>query len=167
MIDILSHDTNVWMVFSFAIFFLILVKAGKAAMINVVDKRIEDIKSELQSAENLHVEAQELLAQYQRKHTNAVKEADEIIANAETYAAKIRKQAKKELRENLDRREITLANRLERMKSAAINDIQRYAADLSIEATREIIIREFDQKADKALVDTSIKAVKAASDKVH
>ena len=76
MIELLSHDTNIWMVFSFIIFFLILVKAGKSAMVNVVDKRIETIKNDLQSAENLHVEAQELLAQYQRKHTNAVKEAD-------------------------------------------------------------------------------------------
>ncbi len=126
MIELLSYDTDVWMIFSFAIFLFILIKAGRSAMVNVVDKRINDIKSELQSAENLHVEAQELLAQYQRKHTNAVKEADEIIANAEVYAAKIRKQAKKELRENLDRRESHLADRLERMKMAAIADIQKY-----------------------------------------
>jgi len=164
MIELLSHDTNIWMVFSFIIFFLILVKAGKSAMVNVVDKRIETIKNDLQSAENLHVEAQELLAQYQRKHTNAVKEADEIIANAETYAAKIRKQAKKELRENLDRREAQLADRVERMKMAAISDIQKYAADIAIEATREIIIKEFDKKADKALTDDAIKSV---SGQVH
>ena len=133
-------------------------------MSSVVDAKIGSIKADLASAENLHVEAQELLAQYQRKHTNAVKEADEIIANAEVYAAKIRKQAKKELRENLDRREAQLSDRLDRMKDAAIVEIQRYAADISIEATREIIVKEFDKKADKALTDGSIKSI---SDQVH
>ena len=47
---------------------------------------------------------------------------------------------------------------------AAISDIQKYAADIAIEATREIIIKEFDKKADKALTDDAIKSV---SGQVH
>jgi len=64
----------------------------------------------------------------------------------------------------LDRREAQLADRVERMKMAAISDIQKYAADIAIEATREIIIKEFDKKADKALTDDAIKSV---SGQVH
>ena len=161
MLDVLSHDTNVWVLFSFIIFFMIVVKAAKGFFENVLDARIEEIKQELQTAENLHVEAQELLAQYQRKHTNAVKESEEIIANAEKYADKIRKQAKKDQREAMDRREAQLAERLERMKENAIVEIQRYAADIAVEATREIIVTEFDKKADKAFTDTTVKELKS------
>ncbi len=102
MLEALSHDTNLWLVFSFAIFLFILVKAGKGALVTAVDGRIDKIKRELEEAENLHTEAQELLAQYQRKHANAVAEADEILKNAEVYATKIRKQAKKKSKKQLN-----------------------------------------------------------------
>jgi len=161
MIETLAHDTNLWVVFSFVIFMFILLKAGKAALVQAIDAKIEKIKRDLEEAENLHTEAQELLAQYQRKHANAVKESEEIIANAETYATKIRKQAKKELKENITRREDQLAERIERMKQNAIADVQRHAAEIAIEATREIIIKEFDKKLDKALIDETIKNVSA------
>lgn len=161
IIAILAYDTNVWVLFSFIIFAYIVVKAARSYFSNVLDARIEQIRNELQTAENLHVEAQELLAQYQRKHTNAVKEAEEIIANAELYAAKIRKQAKEEQREAMDRREAQLAERLERMKENAIVEIQRYAAEIAVEATREIIVREFDKKADKAFTDQALKEIKS------
>lgn len=160
MLETLAHDTNIWIIFSFVIFAFIVTKAAKAALANVVDARIEKIKRELEEAENLHTEAQELLAQYQRKHANAVKEAEEIIENAELYATKIRKQAKKELKENIERRESQLAERIERMKDNAIVEIQRYAADVAIDATREIIMKDFDKKMDKALISESVKNLK-------
>ena len=157
MLETLAHDANPWVLFSFIIFMVILMKAGKAAVVDMVDGRIEKIKRELEEAENLHTEAQELLAQYQRKHANAVKESEEIIENAEMYATKIRKQAKKELKENLARRETQLEERIERMKENAIAEIQRYAADIAIDATREIITENFDKKLDKAFISDSIK----------
>lgn len=156
MIETLATDTNIWMVFSFIIFMFILIKAAKSVLANVVDGRIEKIKRELKEAENLHTEAQELLAQYKRKHANALKESEEIIENAEQYATKIRKQAKKEIRENLDRREEQLADRIALMKENAIVEIQRYAADMAIDATRDIIAKNMSKKIDKALIDGGV-----------
>lgn len=160
MIDALAHDTNIWMIFSFIIFAFILLKAGKSAVLSMVDERIAKIKAELEEAENLHTEAQELLAQYQRKHANAVKESEEIIENAEIYATKIRKQAKKELKENITRREEQLTDRIERMKENAILEIQQHAANIAIDAAREVIIANFDKKVDKLLIDETIQDVK-------
>ena len=159
MIETLAHDTNVWVLFSFIIFAIILIKAANGAISNIVDSRILKIKKELEEAENLHTEAQELLAQYQRKHANAVKEAEEILANAEVYATKIRKQAKKEIKENLERREDQLIDRIDRMKQNAITEVQEHAAHIAIEATREIIVNDFDKKLDKAIVDETIKTI--------
>ena len=161
LIYALSHDTNLWVMASFIIFAVIVAKGAKGFFENTLDARIEEIKNELTTAENLHVEAQELLAQYQRKHTNAVAEADEIIANAEVYAAKIRKQAKKDQREAMDRRETQLAERLVRMKDNAIVEIQRHAAELAVDATRAIIVQDFDKKADKSFTDLALKDVKS------
>lgn len=159
MFEAFSYNEKLWMIVSFLIFAFFAFKGIRHFLENTVDERIAKIKDELNEAENLHVEAQELLAQYQRKHANAMKEAEDIVENAEMYAAKIRKQAKKELRENLDRREAQLQERISRMKENAMVEIQRYAAEISIDATREIILKEFDKKADKALVDESISSL--------
>lgn len=159
MLDYLAHSTDAWVAISFLIFLGILIKAGNGALKSVVDVKIAKIREELETADRLHTEAQELLAQYQRKHANAVQEADEIVSNAEQYANKIRKEAKKHLKESYERREKQLAERLDRMKENAIVEIQRYAAEVAVDATREIIVNKFDKKADKALVDDSVQSV--------
>ncbi len=157
MMDILTHDTNLWVGFSFLIFAYIVWSKGKDAFTSLLDSRINTIKQEIETAENLRTEAQELLAQYQRKHRNAVQEAAEIVANAEKHAEVIRKDAEAELKVQMKRREKQLEERIERMKSTAIAQIQQHAANLAINATREIIAEKLDKKANENLVDQSIK----------
>ncbi len=160
MMEILSNDTNLWVGFSFLIFAYIVYSKGKEAFISLLDTRIDAIKQEIDTAENLHTEAQELLAQYQRKHRNAVSEAEEIVANAKKHADVIRKDAEAELKVQMKRREKQLEERLDRMKGSAIVQIQQHAANLAIEATREIIADKLDKKANENLVDQSIKKLK-------
>ncbi len=153
----LLADTSAWLTLSFIIFAVILYKAGKDAILKALDKRIEKIRTDISSAENLRVESQELLAQYERKHRDAVKEAEDIIKNAEKHAAEIKKNADIELKETMARREKQLQERLERMKTSAIAEIQQYATDIAIKATTEIIATKLDKAANANLVDQSIK----------
>jgi len=93
------QDPTAWLAISFVIFMVILVKKGKGAFLSLLDSRIENIRTEIETAENLRVEAQELLAQYQRKHRDAVKESEQILADAEKRAADMIKSADEELKE--------------------------------------------------------------------
>lgn len=163
MMDLL-HDSNVWLVFSFVIFLFVLWKFRRKAFVGLLDRRIEDIREEIATAENLRIEAQELLAQYQRKHRDAVKDSEQIIADAEKRAAEITKAAEKELADVMARREKQLEERLARMEQAAIIEIQKYAADLAIKATAEIISDQLDKKSNDKLVDQSIKDL---SENIH
>jgi len=150
------HDPSIWLLFSFLIFAAIIWKMGSSAFTALLDKRIAEIKEEIETAENLRVEAQELLAQYQRKHRDAVKDAEQIILNAQRHADEIRKQAEKDLAENLERKEQQLRDRLSRAEQSAIQEIQNYAADLAIKATTEIIADKLDKKTSEKLVNDSI-----------
>ncbi|MGB0719640.1 MAG: hypothetical protein ACPGRX_04150 [Bdellovibrionales bacterium] len=158
------YDTHVWYLISFIMFAGIVYKFGKPVLLDFIDARIEAIREEIQKAENLRVEAQELLAQYQRKHRDAVKEAEGIIANAQKHAEEIRRKAEADLDETLARREKQLQDRLERLKANAIDDIQRHTASLAIEATAEIIAEKLDKAANQSLVEQSIANV---SQKLH
>lgn len=155
----LFADTGTWVLCSFIIFCFVLWKFGKDSILGLLDKRIEEIRKEIETAESLRVEAQELLAQYQRKQRDAAKEAEDIVANAKSHAAEIQKQAEKDLKETAKRREQQLADRLERMEKNAMSEIQAYAAELAVKATSEIISNQMDQKTNENLVEKSIQDV--------
>ncbi len=150
-------DEHAWLVISFIAFLGILWKFGKDAMLNALDGRIGDIQKEIQTAESLRIEAQEMLAQYQRKHRDAMQDAEKIIADAKVSAEANRKQAEENLKSNLERREAQLKERIKRMEQSAINEIQTYAADLAMKAATEIITDKLDQKTSEKLIDQSIK----------
>lgn len=160
--DSLLQDANFWLLGSFLIFAVIVYKFGKDSFLSLLDTRIATIRKDITEAENLKIEAQELLAQYQRKHRDAIKEAEKIVSNAEKHAIEIRKRAEAELSETMQRREEQLMERMKNMERAAMNEIQSYAANLSIQATQRIISEKLDKKIAGQLTEQSIKTIKAA-----
>lgn len=158
MLEFLNND-YIWLIFSFLIFMYILVKFGKAAIANKLDGKIDAIRKDIKEAESLRVEAQELLAQYQRKQRDAESEAESIIAKAEQHALEIRKNAEKILSENLHRREIQMKERMAQMEEAAIQQIREHASNLAIQATAQIIADKMDKKGQDKLIDHSVEAV--------
>ena len=158
----LFQDTNFWVLISFAIFVGFAFKAMRDGLLGKIDGRIEEIKKEIDTAESLRVEAQGLMAQYQRKLRDAQKEAEEIVQSAKAHAAEIKKEAEKDLDEAAKRREEQLQARLKRMEDNAVQEIKAHAAQLAVEATKEIIIKNMDKATNDRLVDQSIKDVSQA-----
>ena len=159
MLEALSHSTAVWVAVSFIIFALLAFKLGRASVTGALDGRIREIKSEIENAERLRVEAQELLAQYQRKQRDAQKESEDIIKRAEDQAGITRRAIEEKLTEMMERREAQLAERLQRIEENAIAEIQSHAADLAMAATTEMIIQTLDEKTNTALNEESIKSL--------
>ena len=159
MMEILQHNTTLWVGFSFVIFVLLAVKFGGKAVTGALDKKIAEIKSEIETAERLKAEAQALLAEFQTKQRDAEKAAAEIIEQAKASALAVQKMAENDLTETMERREAQLADRLKRIEEKAIADIQNHAADLALKATREIVEKTLDEKASNKLVDQAIASV--------
>lgn len=158
MMHFLGEATN-WVLISFVLFAIGFWKFGLKLLIGKLDGRIEEIRKEIETAESLRVEAQELLAQYQRKQRDAAREAETILAAAEKHAAEIQKQAESELNEMVARKEAQLKDRLKRMEDVAMQEIKAYAAELSVKATAEIIAKQMDQATNDRLIDQSIKSI--------
>lgn len=161
--EFLQGDDSIyiWYCFSFLVFSGIIFKFGMPAINAMLDQRISDIKAELETAESLRVEAQEMLAQYQRKHRDALQESESIIKTAKDSAQKIVQQAEIELEETMNRREAQLQSRLKRMEEDALNEIKAYAATLAMGAARQIITEKLDNAANAKLLENSIADVQA------
>lgn len=149
----------IWYTFSFIVFAFIVVKFGGPVFNATLDKRIEEIKTELKTAENLRIEAQEMLAQYQRKHRDALKESEAIIKTAKESAKKIQAQAEADLEASMARREQQLVTRLQRMEEDALNEIKSYAATLAMDAARQIITEKLDKNTNAKLLEHSIQDI--------
>lgn len=153
------NNTTTWVGLSFVIFVVLAVKMAGGKVIAVLDKKIAEIRAEIETAERLKVEAQALLADFQQKQHEAEKTAADIIEQAKKSALSIQKMAEAELAENMGRRETQLAERLKQIEQKAIADIQNHAADLAMQATREIVVKTLDEKAGGKLVDQAIASV--------
>lgn len=158
--DFLSHDTGFWVLISFVVFAAFAYFAGKKSVLKGLDDRIEGIRQEIAQAENLRVEAQELLAQYQRKARDAEKEARDIMARAQASAEKIRAEAERELSETMARKEAQLEERIKRIEQNAAAEIRSHAADLAVSATTEIIMCTLDQKIDDTLKSQTVSSLR-------
>jgi F-type H+-transporting ATPase subunit b len=151
MMEILTTDTGIWVLFSFLIFCFVAYRLGRKSVTSSLDGYIEEIRTEIDNAERLRVEAQELLAQYQRKQRDAEDEAEKILQHAKAQAEQSKKNADTELQETMARREEQLAERLRRLEENAVAEIQNHAAQLAVEATREMILQTMDQQKNAEL----------------
>lgn len=159
MLDLLAHDTGIWVALSFILFAALAYKMGRKSVVGALDAKINEVKKEIETAERLRVEAQELLAQYQRKQRDAEKEAKDILKNAKKQAKELTKTAETDLSELMDRREVQLGERLRRLEENAIAEIQSHAADLAVAATTEMIVQTLDEKTNAKLNEETINSL--------
>lgn len=149
----LLHDTNFWVLLSFIIFVGVFLKYGKAKALASLDEKISSIKTELETAEKLRVDAQELLAEYQRKHMDAMSEAAQIISHARQQAESLKSKAESDLAETLKRREAQLDERLTRIEQNARQEIEAYTAKIAVNAAKNLLTEKIDAKSDKDIIN--------------
>ncbi len=156
--DILT-DTNTWYLISFAVFVAFTYSKIKDFIIRKIDERIESIRSELETSEALHVEAQELLAQYQRKYRDVLQEAESIVSEAKERAEEIRKQAAADLSLKLAQQEKNLETRMKVIKDQAVEEVHTLAAELALKGTEKIIKDNLSENVKDHLISQSIQKI--------
>jgi F-type H+-transporting ATPase subunit b len=159
MMEILSHNTIAWVAISFVIFVAMAVKFAGKKITSALDAKIAQIKADIETAERLKKEAQDLFADFEKKQRDAEVIAAKIIEDAKASARLVQEQAEQDLTQSMQRREEQLVQRLKQIEERAIADIQNHAADLAIAATREIVAKTLDEKTSKNLVDQAIQSV--------
>jgi F-type H+-transporting ATPase subunit b len=153
-------DTSFWILLSTLVFFFVVYKSAGQSILGALDKRSHKIKHDLDEAERLHHEARELLADYKKKHADAVKTAEEIIAHAQKTAQDIEKSARAKLEENLKRREEQVVNRIKLAEEAALNDLRKEAGMIAIQASRALISEQMKTAEAAESINQAIAKIK-------
>jgi len=153
----LLQDPAFWVLIAFAIVLVVFARAGLHKMIaSGLDKRAQNIADEINEARKLREEAQELLAQYQRRQREAEAEAAAIIDQAKTDAKHMAAEAREKINEQIARRTKAMEEKIARAEAQAISEVRGATADLAIETARQIIRERMDRGAQSAYVDKAI-----------
>jgi F-type H+-transporting ATPase subunit b len=152
----LLHDPEFWVLVAFVITLVILVRKAGPVITKALDDRAGRIKAELDEAQKLREEAQRMLAEYQRKQRDALKEAEEIIAHARVEAERAAEQAARDLEAALERRKRLALEKIAMAESKAIAEVRNTAVDIAISAVREILARVLDAARKSKLIDEAI-----------
>ncbi len=164
---ILTPDLGLlfWMALAFLVVFGVLAKFGFPAIIKMVDERKQYIDDSLRKAH----EANEKLANIQKEGESILQEAREkqaqILKEATATRDAIVEKAQEKAREEGARLISEAKAEIENEKQAAISDIRRQVATLSVEIAEKVLREKLStNKAQMDLIDRMLDDV-SSSDK--
>lgn len=150
-----------WVLVTFAIFMGIVFYLRVPSLIGkALDKRAGEIRNELDEARRLREEAQNLLADYQRKAREAEDEAKTIIEQAKHEAQALAAETKKSLAENLARRTKLAEEKIARAEAQALGEVRASAVEAAVGAAQSILKDRVSGTVAQGLIETSIKDLK-------
>jgi F-type H+-transporting ATPase subunit b len=137
---------------------ILLVIWWKAApgIVKALDARAAKIKETLDEAAKLREEAQHLLAEYQRKQRDSVKEAEDLIEAAKREADRLAKESAENLSRALERRQQMALEKIARAEAEALREVRELSVDIAVAATRKLIADSLGPDRDAHLVDAAI-----------
>ena len=143
-----------------AVIAIMLWKKVPSAIGAALDKKIALIRQQLDEAQTLRAEAEALKAEYERKSKAAAKEARDILVHAEAEAEAIIAKAKDDASALIERRTRMAKDKIAAAETTAVATVRAKAAAAATAAAAMLIAEDLDAKADKALVEETISALR-------
>lgn len=153
----LFQDTSTWVSLGFLVVVALFIYMGvHKQLTGGLDKRAQKIADEIDEARRLREEAQELLAQYQRRQREAEEEAKSIIDQAKRDAKRLAAESRDKINDQLGRRMKAAEEKIARAEAQAIAEVRSQTADVAITAAGDIIRTRMDQGAQSAMAERAI-----------
>ncbi len=146
----------VWVLVVFGIVLFILWKSVFPAIGAALDRRAESISNDIDSAENLRKEAQQVLDEYRQRLAEARSQADEIVTRARQAGDAHQKEAVETARAERERLLEQTRRDVEAETRRAIDEIRREVADLTVLATEKVTRKTLTDADQRRLVEEAL-----------
>lgn len=151
-----------WVAVAFLLFVALLLYKGVPGLIGkALDDRAEAIKKNLDEARKMREDAQALLAEYQRKASEAEDEAQKIVEQAKREGEALRIEAERKAAEAVARRIKIAEEKIARAEMAAIGEVRGAAVDAAISASEKILAAKADGEVGQRLIAEGISNLKS------
>ncbi len=149
----------IWFVVAFAILFFLMKKYALPQVEQTMQERSDKIRGNLEEAEQVRNEAQDVLKQYKRQLADARDESNRIIEEARQTAENLR-------RDMMERAEAQVAELRERsreeIKAAqerATSELQSRVGTMAIELAEKVVEQSLNRDANLRLIERYIEEV--------
>lgn len=146
----------IWTLIAFGITMWILSRYAFPRIGEALDKRANAIRENVEAAERQRKEADELLAEYRERLTEAREQADDIVARARSAAETVKEQAtsqghaKREQLVQAARKDIEVETR------RSLERIRKEVADLTVAATERVTRKSLDADDHRRLIQEAL-----------
>jgi F-type H+-transporting ATPase subunit b len=149
----------IWTLALFLFTMWVLSKVAFPRIQEALDKRAKAISESIDAAERQRQEADELLAEYRKRLTEAREQADDIVARARKAAETAKAEATAQGKAK--REELVAAARrdIEAETRRSLERIRREVADLTVVATEKVTRKTLTDDDHKRLVQEALKEV--------
>ncbi len=155
-------DETAWVAIAFILFFVLVWKKGKKAVVSLLDERSALIAKELNEAKSLKEEALEELRLALQNQKNVSDEAENIIKDAKETAKKIQEEANLKSLEIIKRKEEQAKQKILSLEAEAVKNIREITSRIVIDASRTYIQDKLDNKEKINLISKSSNEIKSS-----
>lgn len=149
-------DVEFWVGMAFILSIVVLAKPAYRFLKSAMRGKIESVKNQIADAEKLRDDAQELLAQYERKFAATESEVAKILKQAEKNIANQKKNDLATLKENTAVKEKEIKRRILSSTENAMAEINQSVARSSVEVAKKAILAHISKANKSALIDEAI-----------
>ena len=156
-------NATFWVAVSFFAFMALLIYFKIPQKVtNVLIESINNIKNEVEDAEKLKEEANNILSDYEKKISTSKDEIKEMIDNANDDAEKIILKTNKEFHLQMENRKRNTEDRIKQMKNEALKDIKNASVKIAVQSVVMLLRNSLDKSKLNKLYLSSIEETKLA-----
>jgi F-type H+-transporting ATPase subunit b len=151
-----SLGLMIWTLALFGFTLWVLSKVAFPRIQEALDRRAQAIRESVEAAERQRKEADELLAEYRKRLTEAREQAEDIIARSRKAAETVKAQAAEE--GHAKREELVAAARkdIEIETRRSLERIRNEVADLTVMATEKVTRKSLDARDHQRLIQEAL-----------
>lgn len=153
------EDPRIWVSISFLTFLALTARPLGRMIAGQLDARAAKIRAELETATQLRKEAEKLLAEYQQKQRDMLREAETILATARIEADHMAESAEAQLKATIDARLRQAEEKIARAEADAVRDVRAHVVDVAVAAARTVLTQKIAASGADPLVEQSLKDI--------
>ena len=153
-------NTDFVVAISFCIFIGVLVYFKVPRIIvNLLDKRANTIRKEIDDANKLLEEAKSLLAKSEREHKDNILKAKEIISSAENTSKMLLEDSKSDIKLLVSRKLDMAKKQIEANEKKVLNSVRDEIIDLAFKLAEDDINKRLDKNTSNQVTKESINEI--------